>query len=788
MTDLDLGTDFRLGEFLVEPARSRISGPGGERRLPRAELALLICLAEHAPRAVDRNTLKLRALGDATASDEVLNQLVRSLRHRLGDTGHASRYIATLPRVGYSLVAGLGPASPPQPQAAAAPAAAAGDRPGPLARVWSAFRDAWWLRVSVTYGLGAVGLVQVVNALFPALYLPMFGQTLVVLLALAGYPVTLALIWAVRFGRRRLVQFAVPAVALVASIAALLAAGPALQEREAATRGEVDTVASLAVLPFADLSPDGATPQLLQGLSEELASRFFAMGLRVVPQASLARYRGRTYDARRIGRELGVGHVLHGSMRRDAERLRLVVYLTDTSTGDVALQQTFDRDAGELLAVQNELSAAVAGALNVVITPSREQELREANTEDPRAHHYYVLGMGEFRQSPDLSHLDRSVELLEKATAVDPGYARAYAGLCRVLVVRHGRLKSADAMRQAETACLNALERGPANAETELALADLYVATGRYFEAERVCRALLEADDRRPVSADAHVCVGQALAGQGSVEPAARSLRDAVDAEPSYWRAHRAYGNFLLEHGCVRAAADEYRILSSLLPGSASALTSYGAVLLELGQYALAESKLRRALEIEPQPSAYSNLGTLLYFRGEPEAALEQYATATGLGGEHYTILGNMADALWQLEGRRAAAVEAYRGAIRLGERALEVGDSNPELFALLAFYNARAGNAAAAGDLQRQALATGSGRYKVVYYAALTALELGDREEALRLLGEALRGGCPVHLVTSERAFAQLAGTPGYDELLARHAQGTPPPSVCVVASDGGG
>lgn len=792
MSERDLSRGFRIGEFAVDPGRARIAGPDGERTLAGVELALLVCLAERAPRPVDRGTLKLRALGDAAAADDALAHGIHSLRQRLGDSGRASRYVVTVPRVGYALVAEVVPvadsrapaggsvvaANPPEPARSPAPSA------GPAAAIWQSVRERWWLRATIGYSVPAFAVVQGVNALLAALQLPMFAQTLVALLALAGYPLTLALVWAggpedapqtaastVR--RQRVGRFARRAVlglVLVATLGGVFVTAQAIRERGADEGAEA--VASLAVLPLVDVSPEQANPQLAQGIAEELSSRFFQMGLRVVPQVSVARYRGRSFDARRIGRELGVSHVMHGSLLQAAPQLRLIVYLTDTRSGNVTWQQTFDSQRGDLLTIQNELSAAAAGALNVVLTESLVEQLRETDTDDQRAHHYYVLGMGEFRQSADLSQLDKAVELLEKAVAADPGYARAHAGLCRVGVTRFGRLKSPEALVQAESACMRALEGGAGLIETELALGNLYVATGRYRDAEEVHRRLIARSEGGPVDADALIGLGQALAGQERLAEAEESLRAAVAAESRYWRAHSALGSFLLDHGRTREAAEEYRALASLLPGSASALINYGAVLLELGEYALAESRLRRSLEIEAQPNAYSNLATLMYFRGQYREAVEQYALAANLGGEHYTILGNMADALWQIDGRREAAVATYRGAIALGERALQAGDSSPELFALLAFYNARVGNGPAAGDLLREAVATGSQRYKVLYYGALTALELGDRQRATALLGQALERGCPSHLVTAERSFERLAGLPAYEQLLPRPMQ----------------
>jgi tetratricopeptide (TPR) repeat protein len=165
----------------------------------------------------------------------------------------------------------------------------------------------------------------------------------------------------------------------------------------------------------------------------------------------------------------------------------------------------------------------------------------------------------------------------------------------------------------------------------------------------------------------------------------------------------------------------------------------------------------RRSLAIEPSRSAYSNLGTLQYFLHDYAEAAANYERAIAIAGQDQTLWGNLADALWQLPGRREEAIGLYRRAISLGQRELESNPTDGLLLAQLGYYHGRAGDAERSRDYLEQAAAAQPDGY-VVYYFTVAAADRGDLEEARRAAAEAVRLGYPESLLRVDPSLERLS------------------------------
>jgi TolB-like protein len=267
--------------------------------------------------------------------------------------------------------------------------------------------------------------------------------------------------------------------------------------------------ASIAVLPLLDMSTSGDSGYLGDGLSEELSSRLAQLpGLRVAARTSAFAYRGGEQDVREIGRQLGVRYVLEGSVRREGDRVRVTAQLINAETGYHAWTENYDRNWRDLLRLQEEITSAITTELRVVLTPEQERELARPATDDPKAYDLYLAGLAQFRLSRGLQTLERAADSFAQALAADPDFARAHAGLCQVGIARYQLTRATEVMRLAEEACRKALESDSGLVETELALADLYRASGRNDQAKVAYEAILA---RNPRNADAVVGLGSAL-------------------------------------------------------------------------------------------------------------------------------------------------------------------------------------------------------------------------------------------------------------------------------------
>jgi len=227
---------------------------------------------------------------------------------------------------------------------------------------------------------------------------------------------------------------------LLATAVLTLTAGAVLWRGRggAARQGEY---ASVAVLPFVDLSPDRSSAYLGDGMAETLINALAKVeGLNVAARTSAFSFRDAAEDVRRIGRELGVATVLEGSVQRAGDRLRVTAQLVKTSDGLHLWSENFDRDARDIFAVQDEVAGAVVAALKGRLVPHPAPILGQPSTAptgetaSPAAYDAYLLGRFHWNKRT-ASDLVRATEYYAQAIRADSNYARAWSGLADAYVL-----------------------------------------------------------------------------------------------------------------------------------------------------------------------------------------------------------------------------------------------------------------------------------------------------------------------------------------------------------------
>jgi TolB-like protein/tetratricopeptide (TPR) repeat protein len=190
---------------------------------------------------------------------------------------------------------------------------------------------------------------------------------------------------------------------------------------------------SVAVLAFADMSPGHDQEYFADGIAEEILNALAQVqGLKVIGRTSSFSFKGKNEDLRTIGQKLDVGALLEGSVRKEGNRLRVTAQLVRTADGSHLWSQTFDRDQAGIFAVQEEIAREVVAALKVKLVPGHAPSTQWKRTANPVAYNQYLLGRHVWqRASPE--GYRRALAAFEKALALDPGYAPAWAGASIVL-------------------------------------------------------------------------------------------------------------------------------------------------------------------------------------------------------------------------------------------------------------------------------------------------------------------------------------------------------------------
>ena len=343
-----------------------------------------------------------------------------------------------------------------------------------------------------------------------------------------GFLLTLVLAWFHgEKGRQRMAGGELGLIAVLLAASALLVGRVGRDgEDDARTRANRATpAASIAVLPFMDLSPDRDQAYFGEGIAEEILNALSRIPeLRVSARTSA--FLLRDEDIATIGDRLGVATVLEGSVRKEGDRVRITAQLIDVDTESHLWSQDYDRVGGGALAVQADIARQVAGALEVTLTGGGA----DAVTGNAEAYDLYLRGRSQWNQrNPDAFR--RALDYFQRALDVDPGYAQAYSGLADtyVLLFEYQQLPLADAVPAATAAAQRALSLDATLAEARTSPGEILAAQRRWTEAEPEYRRALEVN---PGYVTGHQWYGYFLSHLARHDDAIEHLRRAKDLDP----------------------------------------------------------------------------------------------------------------------------------------------------------------------------------------------------------------------------------------------------------------
>ncbi len=779
--NVELRRGFRLGDWEVQPLRGLLVGPEGTVHVEPKAMEVLVCLAEHRYEIVKRQTLIEAVWQEADGHDSALNHCISSLRQHLGESHLNPEYIQTVPRIGYRLIATV---TPLESAADVAAGNGAGQAPpaAPKASFFEELKRRKVMRIAAVYAVVAWLVVQVAETTFPALQLPEWTITLVVILLLLGFPIALTLAWALQLTpdgilldsrtrrdaegtdesalrRTELVLLATMAVVAIGVVTAVLWPRADPPPDGAAAN-------SVAVLPFQNLSDNPEDGYLSDGIAEDIRTRLAKVPeLEVAARTSSRIFRANDVDAREIGERLGVARVLEGTVRRYGDRVRISAQLIDTGTGFHSWAETYDRSIEDIFSVQDDIARAVVGELKLILSPDLERRISQRPTDSVDAYDLYLQAASFARGSQNVASLDHAIGLYRRALEKDPGFALAYAGLCRTYLQKFELTDASDELAPARKACRQALDADAGLSEVQAAQGDLLLTTGQYEEALVALERAIGAD---PGSLDARLLMARTYEKLGRADEAERLYQEALAARPGSYVVHNELGSFLASRGRLVEAARHYRTATEIDPESAAGFNNLGNVEMMLGNFQAAASAYEQSVRLSPVGSAYNNLGTMYYYLGEFDRAVETYQKALVFTSRDYVLWGNLGDAYRFTQEQPELARAAYGEAAKLAAEALAVNPEDALTHALLGYYDVNLGDLDAARKNLDLALEKGPEQVYVYYYVALTRLELGEREAALAALSEAVGRGYPRVLLASAPEFAPLRNSSEFQSLVA--------------------
>jgi class 3 adenylate cyclase/TolB-like protein/Tfp pilus assembly protein PilF len=511
---------------------------------------------------------------------------------------------------------------------------------------------------------------------------------------------------------------------------------------------------SIAVLPFENMSGDPHNDYLGEGLAEEISSRLTRIPeLRVAARTSTFAFKGKDLGVGEIADRLGVGYVLQGSVKRQADRIRVTAALVDGASGSYRWSNTYEPPTADFFSIESDIAAQVIKALELVLSKPAEGPTSKPVPGSGVAYDFYLQGLAYLREPSSPKSIDAAEQLFGRALAEQPDFARAQAGLCEARVDRYYLEKVPGYVAAAEEACANAEALDSAAQEVHMAIGGLRLATGDAAQAEASYRRALAL---APQSPDVLIGLADALAANGKADEADGTYRRAIAAQSSYAAAHVAYGSFLYTQGRSTEAIPVYERATILAPDDAIALSNLGGAYLMTGNFEKAADAFSRSLALEPRRASYSNIGTVKYYLGRYAEAAEMFRKAIGFAPADHRLWGNLADA--QLfDSQPEEARKSYRRALDLADSELAVNQRDAQNQAIAAYYATRLDDPKRARRGIDAALSEGSGDVYVQYYVALAELGLGDPSTALNHAKRARELGYPEKLMRAAPELGDL-------------------------------
>jgi TolB-like protein/DNA-binding winged helix-turn-helix (wHTH) protein len=578
---------FVVGDLYVDVGQQRVGRAGSDIELPNLSFRLLVALVHAAPNVISNDALMTQVWPGLVVSPETVNKRVNLLREAIGDDPREPRYIAGIRSRGYRLIA---------PVSAASDAVPLPNLPAPPL-VEAALPSA---EMAIPRVLIEAPQPDAPKSRSP---LGLWGT-----LSFVAIGLLIAAAIGIRWAARHHAEVASPVSATHAAI-------------EALSR-------TVAVLPFDSISADPADAYLALGVPEMILNRLSRIdGLSVIARNSSFALATKGIDSREIGRRLNSGYLIGGSVQREADRLRVAVHLVDSASGTMVWSAHFDRGLHDIFSIEDEIADQLAGALSVRIGERESKPPAGARSANLEAYLAFLRGrtlLGRFT----VAESEAAVPYLERAIALDPNFASAYASLydARMQAANQRREDLALARQRYSHLIDRALELDPN-------LGAAYFA--RAMWAEQPLDSSATSDNRLIVACERDFRRGAALDpsnGRGlkayaeflynlyRTDEGKSVLKRALWVDPMSLSAHFTDAMFTLDDGGAKASEQKTLQVLELDPNFVPALQQYGTFrwLLD-GKLAEAIQIVEHAITLDPSNfelrhaavSMYLDLGNL---------------------------------------------------------------------------------------------------------------------------------------------------------------------------------
>jgi len=545
-------------------------------------------------------------------------------------------------------------------------------------------------KVAVAYAVVAWLLIQAASIFFPAFDAPPWVMKIFIIVIIFGFPVALILSWAFEITpegikleseiepnksikRRTGRKIVAVTIALAVVAAGLFVYQLVRSKSDTSGSPTAATIAnkSIGVLPFDNLSRDPDNAYFCEGVQDEILTRLAKVAdLKVISRTSTQRFKSSPDNLPQIAKQLGVMHILEGSVQKANDQVRVNVQLINAMTDAHLWAEIYDRKLTDIFAVESDIAKTIADTLQAKLTGSERISIAKTPTVDPEAYEFYLKGRF-FWNKRTAADLRKAIDYFNQAASRDPSYALAYAGLADSYVILSvfGAASPQDSIPQARAAAKKALE-------LDDTLAEAHASSGRIagpfdFEFER----------------------------------SIAEFERAIQLNPNYAMAHHwlSWGPLTALARFDRAIAEGKRAVELDPLSLINNADLGGNVYLNARRYDEAIAQLRKTIEIDPRfYIAHYYLAQAFQLKGQRTEAITEYQKAVELNddpealaylGQAHARAGQRDEAQKILAHLREEAKSRYVSGYAMALMFMGLGDKEQAIDALERAYREGAGN-----------------------------------------------------------------------------------------------
>jgi TolB-like protein/DNA-binding winged helix-turn-helix (wHTH) protein/Flp pilus assembly protein TadD len=571
------GNFYRFDDVLVDHENFRVQKDGQNVSLTPRAFDVLVFLAKNSGRVVEKQEFFDEVWKETFVSDNALTKIIKEIRHALDDDAGNPRYIETVPKRGYRLIAELaGPEisnetpeldeaelliQEPEPESVGSPTQPRN------------YRNRFVL---------FIGLIVIATALVSLYFLTGAGKN--------------------------------------------------------TSNGDVanEPIDSIAVLPFKNVTQDVNAEYLSDGITESLINRLSLLSsLKVASRSAAFRYKGKEQDAQKIAAELNVRSVLTGSVQQVDGQLVINVSLDDARNDRHIWGEQYVRGFSDILDLQNEIAQNVAGQLRLIITQPDQEQLSKHYTKSSEAYDLYLKGQYEWKKHT-LEDLQKGIAYYDQALAKDPNFALAYAGIASCYtVLGNNYLPPHETYKKAKAYASKALaiDDKLADAHSAMGAVRLYY-DWNWQEAEK---ELKRAQTLNPNDGDAYLLYGDYLDAMGRFDEARSETARAkdIDSLSAMFNTNNGIAYYYARQ--YDEAIDELKNTITLEPRFVNAYVYLGQAYEQKGAYAKAIETFEKGMSnSERHPLLISSLGHAFALAGDRDKAQKALSELIEISGRRY--------------------------------------------------------------------------------------------------------------------------------------------------------